>query len=146
MFAFTCALPRYDTCHGHNLLLTKPLVLWHATLLNNLHPHTCGVQKYVLYSPSHLRIFQYLHSSSTFQFSHDGYVVLDDFLTAEEVEELRAAGNELVQNIPQETHKALFSTTDAQQVTNGMLFSYVKLIEIHNFAQDMATFLANIAT
>jgi len=72
--------------------------------------------------------------------------VLDDFLTAEEVEELRAAGNELVQNIPQETHKALFSTTDAQQVTNGMLFSYVKLIEIHNFAQDMATFLANIAT
>jgi hypothetical protein len=54
--------------------------------------------------------------------------VLDDFLTAEEVEELRDAGNELVQNIPQDTHKAVFSTTDAQQVTNGMLFSYVKLI------------------
>ena len=87
-----------------------------------------------------------MHSSPTFQFNHDGYVVLDDFLTAEEVEELRAAGNELVQNIPQETHKAVFSTTDAQQVTNGMLFSYVKLIEIHNFSQDMANFLANITT
>lgn len=73
-------------------------------------------------------------------------MVLDDFLTAEEVEELRAVGNELIQNIPQETHKAVFSTTDAQQVTNGMLFSYVKLIETHNFAQNMATFLANITT
>jgi hypothetical protein len=91
-------------------------------------------------------MFQYLHSFSTFQFNQDGYVVLDDFLTAEEVEELRAAGNELIQNIPQETHKAVFSTTDAQQVTNGMLFPYVKLIEIHNFAQDMATFLVDITT
>lgn len=56
-----------------------------------------------------------MHDGILNKFSHDGYVVLDDFLTAEEVEELRAAGNELVQNIPQETHKALFSTTDAQQ-------------------------------
>lgn len=73
-------------------------------------------------------------------------MVLDDFLTAEEVEELREVGNELIQNIPQETHKAVFSTTDVQQVTNGMLFPYVKLIEIHNFAQDMATFLVDTTT
>jgi hypothetical protein len=91
-------------------------------------------------------MFLYLHSSSTFQFNQDGYVVLDDFLTTEEVEELRAAGNELVQNIPQETHKAVFSTTDAEQVTNGVLFSYVKLIEIHSFAQYTATFLVDITT
>jgi hypothetical protein len=52
----------------------------------------------------------------TFQFIHDGYVVLDDFLTAKEVEELRKAGDELVQNIPEESHRAVFSTTDAQQV------------------------------
>jgi hypothetical protein len=91
-------------------------------------------------------MFQYLHSSSTFQFNQDGYVVLDDFLTPEEVEELREAGNGLIQNIPQETHKAVFSTTDSQQVANGMLFYYVKLTEIHIFAQDMATFLAAITT
>jgi IMP dehydrogenase/GMP reductase len=69
-----------------------------------------------------------------FQFIQDGYVVLDDFLTAEEVEELREAGDELIQNIPNETHKAVFSTTDVPQVTKGMVFSYVKLMEIHIFS------------
>jgi hypothetical protein len=56
---------------------------------------------------------------SLFQFLQDGYVVLDDFLTAKEVEELREAGDELIQNIPKESHKAVFSTTDAQQVAGG---------------------------
>jgi hypothetical protein len=55
-----------------------------------------------------------------FQFIHDGYVVLDDFVSAKEVEELREAGDELIQNIPNETHKAVFSTTDTQQVVNCM--------------------------
>jgi hypothetical protein len=87
-----------------------------------------------------------MHSPSTFQFSQDGYVVLDDFLTAKEVEELKEAGNELIQNVPKDTHKAVFSTTDVQQVTNGKLFAYVKLIEIHIFAQDMAAFLVSIIT
>ncbi|PNF32040.1 Phytanoyl-CoA dioxygenase domain-containing protein 1 [Cryptotermes secundus] len=49
------------------------------------------------------------------KFIQDGYVVLDDFLTANEVEELRKAGDELIQNIPEESHRAVFSTTDAQQ-------------------------------
>jgi hypothetical protein len=86
-------------------------------------------------------MFQYWHSPSTFQFIQDGYVVLDDFLTAEEVEEVKEAGNELIQNTPKETHKAVFSTTDDQQVTNSMLFTYMRLIEIHTFAQDVAVFL-----
>lgn len=57
---------------------------------------------------------------SSFQFIQDGYVVLDDFLTANEVEELRKAGDELIQNIPEESHRAVFSTTDAQQVVKCM--------------------------
>jgi hypothetical protein len=47
-------------------------------------------------------------------------VVLDDFVSAKEVEELREAGDELIQNIPKESHKAVFSTTDTQQVVNCM--------------------------
>lgn len=43
-------------------------------------------------------------------------MVLDDFLTANEVEELRKAGDELILNIPEQSHRAVFSTTDAQQV------------------------------
>jgi hypothetical protein len=54
-----------------------------------------------------------------FQFYQDGYVVLDDFLTAKEVEELRKAGGDLIQNVPEECHKAVFSTTEAQQVATG---------------------------
>ncbi|KAJ9588313.1 hypothetical protein L9F63_018311 [Diploptera punctata] len=49
------------------------------------------------------------------KFLQDGYLVLDDFLTEREVEELKKAGNDLTQNIPDESHRALFSTTDTYQ-------------------------------
>jgi hypothetical protein len=62
-----------------------------------------------------------------FQFIHDGYVVLDDFLTAKEVEELRKSGDELIQNIPDESHKAVFSTTDSQQVAILYVVSYTNI-------------------
>ena len=42
--------------------------------------------------------------------------MLEDFLTEKEVEELKKAGNELTQNIPDESHRALFSTIDTFQV------------------------------
>lgn len=53
-------------------------------------------------------------------------MVLDDFLTAAEVEELRKAGDELIQNIPEESHKAVFSTTEVQQVVEGIYFAHMK--------------------
>ena len=43
------------------------------------------------------------------QFERDGYVVLEDFLTPAEVEELRTAGDELARNVPQDLRKSLFA-------------------------------------
>lgn len=43
------------------------------------------------------------------QFDRDGYVVLEGFLTPEEVEALRAKGDSLARNVPQDERKALFA-------------------------------------
>ncbi|PSN54569.1 Phytanoyl-CoA dioxygenase domain-containing protein 1 [Blattella germanica] len=56
------------------------------------------------------------------QFLQDGYLVLDDFLSEKEVEELRKAGNDLTQNIPDESHRALFSTTDTHHQSKDKYF------------------------
>nr|CAD7461163.1 unnamed protein product [Timema tahoe] len=48
-------------------------------------------------------------------FLTDGYVVLDDFLTEMEVAELRRAGDQLTKDIPEESKRAVFSTTHSQQ-------------------------------
>nr|CAD7585697.1 unnamed protein product [Timema genevievae] len=49
------------------------------------------------------------------EFLTDGYVVLDDFLTEMEVAELRRAGDQLTKDIPEESKRAVFSTTHSQQ-------------------------------
>nr|CAD7194641.1 unnamed protein product [Timema douglasi] len=48
-------------------------------------------------------------------FLTDGYVVLDDFLTEMEVAELQRAGEQLTKDIPEESKRAVFSTTHSQQ-------------------------------
>ncbi|XP_026758592.2 phytanoyl-CoA dioxygenase domain-containing protein 1 [Galleria mellonella] len=42
----------------------------------------------------------------------DGYVVIEDFLRPAECDELKAAGMELTQNLPEEGKRALFSTKE----------------------------------
>ncbi|XP_059059802.1 phytanoyl-CoA dioxygenase domain-containing protein 1 [Achroia grisella] len=42
----------------------------------------------------------------------DGYLVLEDFLRPAECDELKAAGEELTQNLPDEGQKSLFSTKE----------------------------------
>ncbi|KDR07687.1 phytanoyl-CoA dioxygenase domain-containing protein 1 isoform X2 [Zootermopsis nevadensis] len=56
-----------------------------------------------------------MHDGILTKFLQDGCLVLDDFLTDKEVEELRKAADELIQDIPTESHKSVFSTTEAQQ-------------------------------
>ncbi|XP_069668929.1 phytanoyl-CoA dioxygenase domain-containing protein 1 [Periplaneta americana] len=56
-----------------------------------------------------------MHDAILSKFLQDGYLVLEDFLTEKEVEELRKEGEALTQNIPDESRKAVFSTTEAQQ-------------------------------
>lgn len=51
-----------------------------------------------------------------FQFQCDGFVVIEDFLNEKEVEELRTAGTKLAYEIPKESRKCVFSTTQVQQV------------------------------
>ena len=46
------------------------------------------------------------------QFQEDGYVVIDDFLTPDEVDELHAAGCALSMEAPQEERK-IFSAANA---------------------------------
>lgn len=50
------------------------------------------------------------------QLQRDGYVVLEDFLKPEEVDELKACGEEFTTNLPPEHKRKVFSTVDAQQV------------------------------
>nr|CAD7399715.1 unnamed protein product [Timema poppensis] len=54
-------------------------------------------------------------SLSDATFLTDGYVVLDDFLTEMEVAELQRAGEQLTKDIPEDSKRAVFSTTHSQQ-------------------------------
>ncbi|GLV42703.1 Phytanoyl-CoA dioxygenase domain containing 1 [Carabus blaptoides fortunei] len=49
------------------------------------------------------------------QFFQDGYVVLEDFLRPEEVEELYSEGQHLIDTMPEQSERVVFSTTDATQ-------------------------------
>lgn len=49
------------------------------------------------------------------QFQKDGYVVLEDFLTPQEVEELKSSGEEFTTNLPPEKERKIFNAIDVQQ-------------------------------
>jgi hypothetical protein len=51
-----------------------------------------------------------------FQFHKDGFLILEDFLNADEVDILRNAGTELARNVPSDDRKTVFSTTNTPQV------------------------------
>ena len=51
-----------------------------------------------------------------FQLQKEGYVILENFLTDEEVRLLREAGTELASNLPNDSRKTVFSTTTTPQV------------------------------
>ncbi|XP_067012619.2 phytanoyl-CoA dioxygenase domain-containing protein 1 [Anabrus simplex] len=52
------------------------------------------------------------------EFSRNGYVILEDFFSEEEVAELREAGVKLTENLPEESKRVIFSTTKTQQFQN----------------------------
>jgi len=49
------------------------------------------------------------------QFLQDGFIVLEDFLTEKEIDELKAAGEKLAREVPTDCRKCVFSTTQTQQ-------------------------------
>lgn len=49
------------------------------------------------------------------KFHRDGFLVLEDFLTESEADELRKAGEQLAEDIPPESRKTIFSTTQTEQ-------------------------------
>ncbi|XP_015514525.1 phytanoyl-CoA dioxygenase domain-containing protein 1 homolog [Neodiprion pinetum] len=49
------------------------------------------------------------------KFQNDGYVVLEDYLSPSEVEELRAAGEEFTTNLPPENERKVFNTVELPQ-------------------------------
>jgi hypothetical protein len=49
---------------------------------------------------------------SNFQFQKDGYVVINDFLSEEEIKELRSAGEALAMDMPDSVPLGQFSTVD----------------------------------
>ena len=51
-----------------------------------------------------------------FQFSEDGCLIIRDFLSSEECDELRKECLEIIENIDPENQKAIFSTNDHEQV------------------------------
>lgn len=49
------------------------------------------------------------------KFSEDGFVILEDFFTPKEVEEMRLEGDNLVKNMPEQSERVVFSTGDNAQ-------------------------------
>lgn len=49
------------------------------------------------------------------QIQKDGYVILEDFLRPEEVDELKACGEEFTNNLPPENQRKVFNTVELQQ-------------------------------
>lgn len=58
----------------------------------------------------------------TFQFHRDGFLILEDFLTESETDELRKAGEQIAEDIPPESRKTIFSTTQTEQVCYTLFF------------------------
>ncbi|KAL1130876.1 hypothetical protein AAG570_012117, partial [Ranatra chinensis] len=49
------------------------------------------------------------------QLQNEGFLIIEDFLTEKEVEELKNAGEELAKNIPKDIRKTVFTTTSTPQ-------------------------------
>lgn len=49
------------------------------------------------------------------QFRKDGYLILEDFFTEEEVNEMKQAGDRLTEDIPEETRRVIFSSSKTTQ-------------------------------
>ena len=49
-----------------------------------------------------------------FQFLTDGYVVIEGFLTDQEVDALKKEAENLIDNIPEKAARAVFSTNDSE--------------------------------
>ncbi|KYN17126.1 Phytanoyl-CoA dioxygenase domain-containing protein 1 like protein [Trachymyrmex cornetzi] len=49
------------------------------------------------------------------QFQKNGYVILEDFFQPEEIEELRACGEEFTNKLPPESERKVFNTIQLQQ-------------------------------
>ncbi|XP_046996695.1 phytanoyl-CoA dioxygenase domain-containing protein 1 homolog [Schistocerca americana] len=56
-----------------------------------------------------------MHDSIRTKLLQDGYVILDDFLSDAEVKELKTAGEELTDDLPEESSRTVFSTTQPKQ-------------------------------
>lgn len=52
------------------------------------------------------------------QIERDGYVVIEDFLRADEIEELKAQGEAFTDNLPEESKRKIFNTIDPKQVND----------------------------
>ncbi|KAK0180577.1 hypothetical protein PV327_002944 [Microctonus hyperodae] len=53
--------------------------------------------------------------SATCKVHQEGYAVLEDFLRPEEVDELKASGEEFTNNLPPESQRKIFNTVELQQ-------------------------------
>ena len=54
------------------------------------------------------------------QFEKDGILVIQDFLTKEEVSSVRDAIHDIIENMDPKTDRGVFSTTGCQQVRSGI--------------------------
>jgi len=55
------------------------------------------------------------------KFQKDGYVILEDFFQPEEIEELRACGEEFTNKLPPESERKIFSTIQYPQVIRSIV-------------------------
>lgn len=62
-----------------------------------------------------------------FQFEADGYVVLEDFLTEEEVSELKSECDVLVKNMPEEGNRTVFSSADSNKQQVEIFLTILRL-------------------
>lgn len=62
------------------------------------------------------RILLLPNNNFSYQFDRDGYVVINNFLSEKQVEELKNAGRELTENVPDDS-KTVFSTNKKNNVS-----------------------------
>lgn len=72
-----------------------------------------------------------IYFSLKIKFEKNGYAVLEDFFSLEEVEEMKACGEEFTRNLPPENERPIFNTVELQQVR--FIFFFFKLFSESKF-------------
>lgn len=74
---------------------------------------------------------------NTWQFHNDGYLVVENFLSDEDVASLKSAIATIIDDFDPSEHRSVFTTTDTPKQVNLWWYSILKTLSLFNWRDDV---------